>query len=421
MRLVQKHIIKQNNEYYKDLMQMMYLSKNLYNAALYNVRQYYFKAKDDTTVKYKYLNYYANWRLMMTTQNPDLKALPSHIASQVVRQVDNNFSSFFALLKKKNRGMYTLPVQMPQYLKINGVNQIVLDQWSKVKLKEGYLQIPTTKILIKVGLKVSKLNIKQIRLVPKNGFIVLEFVHEVPDIKPKTDNKKYMSIDLGINNLCSCSSNVINSFIINGKPVKSINQYYNKQVAKYKSICETVNHVKTSKRIQHLNYKRTNKIEDYFHKVSRYIVNQLVSNDINTLVIGHTNYWKQDTNIVKVNNQNIFQIPFNKLIQMISYKCQLVGINCIIQEESYTSKASFIDNDHIPVFNSTTELNYKFSGQRVKRGLYCSQNGIKINADINASLNILRKYLKVNSDDLFDINSRDFRGFVYNPKVVNIQ
>ena len=330
MKLVQKHIIKQNNVFYKDLMQIMHLSKNLYNAALYNVRQYYFKVKDDTTVKYKYLNYYANWRLMMSTQNPDFKALPSHIASQVVRQVDNNFSSFFALLKKKSKGMYTLPVQMPQYLKIDGVNQIVIDTWAKKKLREGYLQIPTTKILIKVGSEVSKLNIKQIRLIPKNGYIVLEFIHEVPDIKPKTDNKRYMSIDLGINNLCSCSSNVTSSFIINGKPVKSINQYYNKQVAKYKSICETVNHRKTSKRIQRLNYKRTNKIEDYFHKVSRYIVNQLVSNNINTLVIGHTNYWKQDTKLGKKTNQNFIQIPFNKLIQMLSYKCKLVGINCII-------------------------------------------------------------------------------------------
>ena len=421
MRLVQKHIIKQNNEFYKDLMEMMHLSKNLYNAALYNVRQYYFKVKDDTTVKYKYLNYYANWRLMMSTQNSDFKALPNHIAQQVIRQVDNNFSSFFALLKKKNRGMYTLPVQMPQYLKTDGYNQIIIDQWAKAKLKEGYLQIPTTKILIKVGLEVSKLNIKQIRLVPKNSFIVLEFIHEVPDIQPKTDNKRYMSIDLGINNLCSCSSNVVSSFIVNGKPVKSINQFYNKQLAKYKSICETVNKCKTSKRIKRLNYKRTNKIEDYFHKVSRYIVNQLVSNDINTLVIGHNNYWKQDTKLGKKINQNFIQIPFNKLIQMLSYKCKLLGINCVIQEESYTSKASFIDNDHIPVFNSTTELNYKFSGKRVKRGLYCSQNGIKINADINGSLNILRKYLKVNSDDLFDINSRDFRGFVYNPKVINIQ
>ena len=420
MKLVQKHIIKSNHEFYKDLIEMMHLSKNLYNAALYNVRQYYFKVKDDTTVKYKYLNYYANWRLMKSTQNPDFKALPTHIAAYVVRQVDNNFSSFFALLKKKNIGMYTLPVQMPQYLKIDGYNQIVLDQWSNKKLRDGILQIPTTKILIKVGLEVSKLNMKQIRLIPKNSYIVLEFIHEVTDIQPKQDNKRYMSIDLGINNLCSCSSNVINSFIINGKPIKSINQYYNKQVAKHKSICENVNHVKTSKRIQRLNYKRSNKIEDYFHKASRYIVNQLVSNDINTLVIGHNNYWKQDTKLGKKTNQNFVQIPFNKLIQILSYKCKLLGINCVIQEESYTSKASFIDNDNIPVFNSTTELNYKFSGQRVKRGLYCSQNGIKINADINASLNILRKYLKVNSDDLFT-DPRNFRGFVYNPKVINIQ
>jgi len=139
-----------------------------------------------------------------------------------------------------------------------------------------------------------------------------------------------MSIDLGINNLCSCSSNVVSSFIVNGKPVKSINQYYNKQLAKYKSICETVNKCKTSKRIKRLNYKRTNKIEDYFHKVSRYIVNQLVSNNINTLVIGHSNYWKQDTKLGKKTNQNFVQIPFNKLIQMLSYKCQLVGINCVI-------------------------------------------------------------------------------------------
>ena len=120
-------------------MELMHRSKNLYNAALYNVRQHYFKAKDDTTVKYKYLNYYANWRQLSSTQNPDFKALSCHIAQQVIRQVDNNFSSFFALLKKKAKGMYTLPVQLPKYLKTDGVNQIVIDQWAKKKLQEGYL------------------------------------------------------------------------------------------------------------------------------------------------------------------------------------------------------------------------------------------------------------------------------------------
>ena len=420
MRLVQKHIITQNNEHYKDLMEMMHRSKNLYNAALFNVRQYYFKSKNDTTVKYKYLNYYANWRSLSSTQNPDFNALPCHIAQPVIRQVDNNFSSFFALLKKKSKGMYTLPVQMPKYLKTDGVNQIVIDTWAKKKLQEGYLQIPTTKLLIKVGKDVAKLNIKQIRLIPCNGYISLEFIYEVPDVQSKPDNKRYMSIDLGINNLCTCTSNVLNSFIINGKTTKTINQFYNKQVSKYKSICEKVNHKKSSKRIQRLNYKRKNKIEDYFHKTSSYIVNQLVSNEINTLVIGHNNFWKQDTILGKVNNQNFVQIPFNRLIQMLSYKCQLAGINCIIQEESYTSKASFIDNDEIPVYKEGEKLEYNFNGKRIKRGLYCTSSGIRINADVNGSLNILRKYLKVNSDDLFDINSRDFRGFVYNPKVITL-
>ena len=419
MKLVQKHIITPNNEFYKDLMEMMHRSKNLYNTALYNVRQYYFKYKDDTTVKYKYLNYYTNWRQMMTTQDPDLKALPSHIAAQVVRQVDNNFSSFFALLKKKSKGMYTLPVQMPKYLKTDGVNQIVLDHWSKKKLQEGYLQIPTTKILIKVGLKVKDLNIKQIRLIPCNGYITIEFIYEVLDIQPKQDNKRYMSIDLGINNLCTCTSNVLSSFIINGKNIKSVNQFYNKQVSKYKSIYEKVNHKKSSKRIQRLNYKRKNKIDDYFHKTSSYIVNQLVSNEINTLIIGHNNFWKQDTKLGKVNNQNFIQIPFNRLIKMLSYKCKLVGINCVIQEESYTSKSSFIDNDEIPVYKKGEKLEYNFSGKRINRGLYCTGSGIRINADINGSLNILRKYLKVNSDDLFT-DPRDFRGFVYNPKVITL-
>ena len=148
-------------------------------------------------------------------------------------------------------------------------------------------------------------------------------------------------------------------------------------------------------------------------------MNQLVSNEINTLVIGHNNLWKQDTNIGKVNNQNFVQIPFNRLIQMLNYKCQLAGINCVIQEESYTSKASFIDNDEIPVYKEGKKAEYNFGGKRVNRGLYCTSSGIRINADINGSLNILKKCLKVNSDDLFT-DPRDFRGFVYNPKVITL-
>ena len=226
-----------------------------------------------------------------------------------------------------------------------------------------------------------------------------------------------MSIDLGIDNLCTCTSNVTKSFIVNGKPIKSINQYYNKQKSKYQSILELKNHKKYSNRLYRLTLKRHNKIKDYFHKVSRYIVNQLVEQSINTLIIGKNNGWKQETNLGKRNNQNFVQIPFNMLINMLQYKCKIQGINCILQEESYTSKASFFDNDYIPIYNkSKSEIkNYTFSGKRIKRGLY-KTNNILINADINGSLNILRKYLNVACDMIISSTSR---GFVHNPVKIN--
>ena len=215
-----------------------------------------------------------------------------------------------------------------------------------------------------------------------------------------------MSIDLGINNLCTIGTNckdVTENVIINGKPVKSINQFYNKQVAKYKSIQDTKCKTAYTNKLRTLRIKRENKLNDYLHKTSRYIVNHLVTNNINTLIIGYNKEWKQETNISKVNNQKFIQIPYLKLIHQLQYKCKLEGINVIIQEESYTSKSSFIDNDFIPTFKSTTELNYKFSGKRVFRGLYKSSSSRLINADLNGSLNILRKAVPNAFDECYGI------------------
>ena len=220
-----------------------------------------------------------------------------------------------------------------------------------------------------------------------------------------------MSIDLGIDNLATCSSNVSKSFIINGKPVKSINQYYNKKKAKLQSELELKNKKKTSKQLQNLTLKRNNKIKDYFHKTSRYIVNQLVSQSINTLIIGKNDGWKQETNIGNVNNQNFTQIPHQMFINQLKYKCQLEGINVVEQEESYTSKVSFFDNDFIPTYQVNDEL-FKSSGKRIKRGLFKASNGLVVNADINGSLNITRKYLNEVCDDLI---SPANRGLVMNP------
>ena len=188
-------------------------------------------------------------------------------------------------------------------------------------------------------------------------------------------------------------------FIVNGKPLKSINQYFNQKYSQLKS----KQNLSISWIMQRLSSKRSNKITDYLHKASRYIVNQLVSKGVTDLVIGHNKGWKQDINIGKVNNQNFVSIPFNRLIEMVSYKCELNGIKIHLQEELYyTSKASFLNLDQMPTFDAAKVdlVKHKFSGKRVKRGLYKSRNKSLINADVNGSLNIMRKYLKVAKKDI---------------------
>lgn len=179
--------------------------------------------------------------------------------------------------------------------------------------------------------------------------------------------------------------NKIKPVFINGRPLKSINQYYNKELAKLKSrqdLCgnKSVN----SNKINTLSYKRYTKIKDYLHKASRKLVNHLVSNNVSKVVIGHNKEWKQDINLGKINNQKFVHIPFNMFIQMVTYKAQLEGVEVVQREESYTSKCSFLDGEEICKHDV-------YMGRRIKRGLFRSYNGRLINADLNGALNILRK------------------------------
>lgn len=233
----------------------------------------------------------------------------------------------------------------------------------------------------------------------------------------KIDNGNYLSIDLGINNLCTCVSigDKKSSFLIDGKRLKSINQRYNKQKGKLQSKLPKNKH--WSNQLSDITKKRNFRINNYLHEVSKYIVNHAVSNNINTIIIGYNKEWKQDTNIGRRNNQNFTQIPFYKLLQLIQYKAKLKDIKVVIQEESYTSKASFFDNDKIPTYRKNKQVKYKFSGKRKNRGLYITASGLKVNADINGSLNILRKYLKCNSDAILQPADK---GFVVNPIRIKI-
>lgn len=235
---------------------------------------------------------------------------------------------------------------------------------------------------IQLPTKVNTSDICQVRIIPNSISYTIEVVYEVSEVMPLEDNSRIASIDIGLNNLATVTTNTDSKpLIINGKPLKSINQYYNKKKAKLQAY---VGDKGKSKRIATLTQKRNNKVKNYLHNASRFIVNHLVSNHITTLVIGKNDQWKQDINIGKRNNQNFVNIPHATFIQHLECKCQLVGITVKLQEESYTSKCSFLDKEPI-------KKQEQYQGKRIKRGLFRAANGTLINADQNGSLNILRK------------------------------
>lgn len=374
MYLVERHVIKNN----KELDELCFKSKNLYNKALYLVRQHYFETKS-------HLNYFVVNRIMVDSKDVDYYSLPTKVSNQTLRLLDRNFKSFFSLLRKKQIGNYDKSIRIPRYLDKEGrtVATFPKDAVSKAYIRKGLIKLSSLSIIIPTK-KATVDNLVEVRVLPRNNHHVIEVVYKEEE-KPSLENKeRYASIDLGLNNLATVSSNVAKPFIINGKPLKSINQYWNKEKARLQSLLK--GNRKTSKRIQSITNKRNNKVKDYLHKSSRKIVNFLVSNKISTLVIGYNEEWKQNINIGKRNNQNFVNIPFYTFINQLEYKCKKEGINVILTEESYTSKCSFLDKEPI-------EKHENYLGKRIKRGLFKSAKGKLINADLNGSLNILKKVI----------------------------
>lgn len=375
MTLVERHIIKRNNKYFDEIDHICFLSKNLYNSTLYTVRQHYAETGE-------YINYNTVNAMFTKNKQVDYCALPRKVSKCTQMLVDKNYKSFFSKLKTDKN------CKPPKYLdKINGRQVTMYCKQAISFKKNGYVKLSGTSIYIKTNKDV-----QFVRLVPKNGYYVIEVGYIVLQKDFLSDNEHYASIDLGVNNLATLTSNVFSPIIINGKPLKSINKHYNELISKSKSKLEKTNKRKTSKRLKAYHRIRDNKINDYFHKASRFIVNHLVSTDVNTLIIGYNEGWKQDTNMREDNKQNFIYIPFLKFVKMLSYKCSLVGIRVIIHEESYTSKVSFIHSDYIPTYG-VDDSSFNSSGKRIKRGLFLADGNIIMNADVNGSYNIMRKVL----------------------------
>ena len=298
-------------------------------------------------------------------------------------RVDEAIKSFISL-KKLN---ISFKPKLPKYLDKNGRFVTEYERGALSFRKEGFVKLSKSNIIFPT--KLNKEDIRVVRLVPKTGYYLIEILYDkkITPIKKRTNNK-LASIDLGLNNLATVTSNSFAPFIVNGRPLKSINQYSNKMIAKCQKLLPKNQY--SSKQINFLRYKREMKLNDYLSKAAKYLVNYLVSQSINVLVIGTNTGWKQNINIGKRNNQNFTNIPFCKFKNKLIYLCKEVGIEVVEQEESYTSKSSFLDNDPIPTYPNPTKTS--FSGKRICRGLYKGKNKT-INADVNGSLNILKKYL----------------------------
>ena len=384
-------------------------AKNMYNIVLYNIRQYYFEFNE-------YLNYYDTYALLKNDET--YKFLGAKTSQNIMQKIDENFKSFFSLIKLKKQGLYNAKVKIPNYLDKDGYFSIEMDKFSIDK--NGFLKIymskefetlyGSVKVKVPSNLLSDNIKIKLIKLIPKYDASYFELHYTYEEIgtqnkKINLDYTKYLGIDLGVNNLCTCVTNDGNSFIIDGKYLKSINQFANKQSAYYRSILNKQG-LLHSKKINSIWCNRNNKIEDYLNKTVNYIINYCLNNNIGNIIIGYNKDIQNSSSLGKVNNQNFVNIPIHKINTKLRDGCKLYGINFIEQEESYTSKASFIDNDDIPSFNNLfkdndgNDIKPIFSGKRVKRGLYKTKNDFLINADINGALNIMRKSNIVNFDNL---------------------
>ena len=355
---------------------LCYLSKNLYNIANYYVRQEFFYLGN-------WLRYHDLWYIFKDKE--PYRKLPSQTAQQTLRLLEKNWKSFFNSYKDKNYHpeKYQERPKPPKYKKKNG-EYIVFFTNQQCRIKKGYLLFPKKTMLSPIKTRI-KSQLHQVRIIPKGLYYVVEIIYE-KDVKDLNLNKdKVIGIDLGLQNIVTIVNNAgLKPVVIKGGIVKSINQFYNKQLAQYKSIKDKQGIKFDTKRLQNLTRKRNNKINDVFHKISRRIVDFCVTNNFGRIIIGYNKMWKWKINIGKINNQKFVQIPFFKLLRQISYKSQLVGIDVIREKESYTSKCSFLDREPI-------KAHKRYVGNRISRGLFRTKKGILINADVNAGYNIIKK------------------------------
>lgn len=385
MLLVERHVIGPTDPRFAALDAAAFASKNLYNAANYVVRQSFM-------CEGVYLSYAEMDRRMQVHEA--YRALPAKVAQWVLRTLDTNWQNFFAARTawKADPSRFLGCPRLPGYKdKQRGRNLLIYttQALSAPALREGLIR--PSRLDITIPTQQPPQTIQQMRVVPRRGFYVVEVVYEREPIPAAhLDPALYAGVDIGLNTLAALTSNKPGFVprIVNGRPVKSVNQFYNKRRAELQSRLSAGTY--TSRLLDRLTTRRTRRIDHYLHTVSRRLIDLLVAEGIGTLCIGQNPLWKQEVRLGRRTNQHFVGVPHARFVAMLTYKAELVGIRVIVTEESYTSKASFLDADPLPIYDPARPAP-TFSGRRVQRGLYRAADGRPINADVNGAYNIIRK------------------------------
>ena len=417
MILTSSSNLRLNRDSHLILNEMMRRSGALYNSLVYYTNKHF-----ESTGKY--IGFGSLDVLMKTNkENLSYRALPAQCSQQKVKQFHESYKSFFVLLNKKKDKTFDKDIGTPRFKKKGHKSTVsfatqsfkVVDEQIRLAIpKDLQEQYGVKFVFVPLPKYIANENIKQVTIKPTlNGGVKLQVQYETVEVPLTTELNNWASIDLGIDNLATLTSNVCKPVLISGKPIKSINRYFNKQISKEQSKLKKVNGVYTSNNLNTIRTKRANKLEAEIHKISSFVEEYCQMNEIDTLVIGYNKGWKDKVSLGKRTNQKFVSIPYTKLIQYITYKLKLKGINVVIQEESYTSKCSYFDNE--PIKKQST-----YKGTRTKRGCFITGSGVKINADVNGSLNIARKFLQ-RSKVANDVSMKPVGiGFVMNPVRLNL-
>ncbi len=410
MQLVEKHVINKSHPDWEECDHMSRNSNTIRNQALYIQRQSWFYGHG--VIKFGKVQEHRNIDALMKSY-PCYHTLPAFLSQQVTKSLNAEWTGFFNALQEwtYNPSKFTGRPKPPDYKPRNGRYKVEYPNTRayKAALKDGIIHLSATNIRIKTS---HALNYNCVRIVPATGCYVIEVVYTVEDVKQQ-ESGFVAAMDLGVNNLGTVTSNKpgFQPILINGRPVKSINNRYNKTISQLRSINKKLHGIDWSNRMELMTRRRNHQIDSYLHRASSLVIKTLCCEGITTLVIGLNPDWKRSSNIGRVNNQKFTQIPHKKFVDMLIYKATVNGIKVYTREESYTSKASFLDLDSIPDYGNKPE-NWKPSGRRIKRGLYKSNIGL-INADVNGSYNILRK-------EFPNAFSQGIKGCVVQPRLVNV-